>query len=64
MTNYTWYLKTDLSKFAGKWIAIVEEKVVAAAVDLKQLTKEVSQRFLLEKVSFVKIPEKGKALVY
>lgn len=64
MSNYTWYLQSDLTEFEGKWVAIAGEKVVASAMDLKLLTSEVSKKFSLESVSFVKVPDKKEALVY
>jgi lipocalin len=54
INNYQWYLKTDLQNYAGKWVAIADEKVVAADTDLKRLTKEVTQQFSLENISFAK----------
>lgn len=64
MQNYNWYTESDLSAYSGKWIAISEEKVIASSKSLKKLTEEVSEISSLEKVSFVKIPEKGEALIY
>ncbi|MCD6276421.1 MAG: succinyl-CoA synthetase subunit alpha [Thermoplasmata archaeon] len=31
--NYEFYINADLSEYAGKWIAIVDEKVVASGDD-------------------------------
>lgn len=64
MSNYTWYLENDLKKYAGKWIAIFEEKVIAANNDFKQLTKDITKKAKLSDVFFARIPEKGVALVY
>ena len=38
--NYDWYVKADMSKFAGKWIAIVDQKPVASGTDAKKVTRE------------------------
>ena len=27
--NYEWFLKEDFSRFAGKWVAVINKKVVA-----------------------------------
>lgn len=64
MNNYTWYLENDLSKYAGKWVAIFEEKVIAANNDFKQLLKEITKKANVSDVFFARIPEKGIALVY
>lgn len=64
MNNYNWYLNNDLSSYAGKWIAIFNEKVIASSKNLEELTKQISNNFSLNKISFVKIPDKQEALIY
>jgi hypothetical protein len=64
MGNYQWYLKNDLRTYAGKWVAIANEKVIAADADLQRLTKEVAQQRPLDDVSFAKVPKQNAALVY
>ena len=64
MTNYSWFLESDLTGFEGKWIAIKEEKVVASSETLKHLFKEVKNRFSTDDVSFVKVPSSKEAIVY
>lgn len=64
MSNYAWYLEQDLSKYAGKWVAITQKKVVAAHQDIAELTKTVSKQFKLSDVSFTRISDAKKALVY
>jgi hypothetical protein len=38
--SYSFLLKTDLSKYVGKWVAIVDEKVVAADINAKKAYKK------------------------
>ncbi|MBI5064965.1 hypothetical protein HZA97_01900 [Candidatus Woesearchaeota archaeon] len=64
MTNYQWYLESDLDIYSGNWVAILNKKVIATSKDLKELTEKISQKFSLTNVSFVKIPGKEEALVY
>ena len=28
--NYEWFLKSDFQEYSGKWLAIIDKKVVAA----------------------------------
>ena len=44
-TNYDWYLKQDLSKFSGKWLAIVDRKVVATGKNAEQVIKEARKEY-------------------
>jgi len=34
--SYSFLLRTDLSNYEGKWVAIVDERVVAADVNAKR----------------------------
>lgn len=64
MNNYDWYSDKDLSEYSGKWIAIINQKVVASNDDLDKLTSEVSEICSLNMISFVKVPNKSEALIY
>lgn len=46
--DYEWYLKHDLSKFAGKWIAIHNSSVVESDQDLLKLHQKLQKRRLLD----------------
>ena len=35
--NFDYYLSTDLEKYAGKWIAILDNKIVAAGREFKEV---------------------------
>lgn len=43
--NYEWYVKTDLEKFSGKWIAIVDQKPVASGRDAKKVYEEAKSKY-------------------
>jgi len=38
--NYEGYIKADMSKFAGKWVAIVDQEPVAGGTDAKKVYEE------------------------
>ncbi len=46
--NYDWYVKADISRFAGKWIAIVDQKPVASGIDAKKVYEEAKRNFLIK----------------
>jgi hypothetical protein len=54
--NYEWYVKADLSEFAGKWVAIVDQKPVVSGTDAEKVYIEAKERFPGKKPSLVKIP--------
>lgn len=43
--DYQWFIQQDLSSYAGKWIAIINRKVVASGKDPAVVVKEVKQKF-------------------
>ena len=39
--SYEWFVKKDLSAYSGKWVAILEKKVVASDKDVARLITKV-----------------------
>jgi len=55
--NHQWYLEQDFSEYAGEWIVIVGEKVVASGKSVEKIMKKLKGKGI--KRPFVaKIPEK------
>ena len=63
MANYRWYLAHDLSEYAGKWVAINDESVVAAAPTFGEVVEMLRGKVRVEDVFFARIPEKME-LIY
>ncbi len=42
--EFEFYLKTDLSKYEGKYVAIVGEKVVASGDNAKEVFEEAKEK--------------------
>ena len=38
--NYEWFLEQDLSEHAGKWLAIVDRRIIASGSDAKKVIEE------------------------
>ncbi len=55
--NYEWYLKTDLTEFAGKWIVIADEKLVVSGNDAKIVYDEAKRKYPDKKLSIAKVPK-------
>lgn len=56
--NYEWYIKADTHRYAGKWIAIVEQRVVASGEDAEKVYREAKTRYPEKKPSLAKVPNK------
>jgi len=56
--NYEWFLKKNLSEFSGKWLAIIDKKVVASGNDANKLIQEVKKDYPSKKPLITKIKDK------
>lgn len=54
-TEFQFYLKADLHKYEGKYIAIVEDKVVASGDNAKEVIEEAEKK-TGKKPLLVKVP--------
>ncbi len=54
-TDYDWFIDTDLSSYAGEWIAILNKKIIAHQKDLKMLISIVEETYPGKKASFTKV---------
>lgn len=60
--NYEYFLKANLNQYAGKWVAIVNQRVVSSGNDAQVVYKEAKKKFPKEKPSLAKIPS-GETLI-
>jgi len=56
--NYEWYIKAYTQRYAGKWIAIVEQRVVASGDDAEKVYREAKTSYPEKKPSLAKVPNK------
>lgn len=54
--EFEFYVKTDLSKYSGKYVAIVDDKVVASGENAKEVLELALKRFPNKKPLLAKIP--------
>lgn len=52
--------KIKLGRYAGKWVAFVEEKIVAQNENLSDLMKEIDSKGLRKKASVFLVPRKDE----
>jgi len=54
--NYEFYIKADLSEYAGKWIAIVDGRVVASGDRADEVYREAKRKFPDKVIAIDKVP--------
>lgn len=52
--------KVKLSRYAGQWVAFVQEKIVEHGEDLKTLMKKIDEKGLRKKASVFLVPRKDE----
>ena len=58
-----YYSKTDLSKYAGEWIAILDHEVIAHGKDLKKVYSEANEKAKGKEPFFMKVPKSEQTLI-
>jgi len=54
--EFEFYVKADLSKYKGKYVAIVDDKVVASGDNAKEVWEEAKKKFPNKNPLLAKIP--------
>lgn len=44
-TNYEWFIQADLDRYAGKWVAIDNKKVLESDTKLDALLKKIKEKY-------------------
>jgi hypothetical protein len=57
--NYKWFLKADLSRYEGQYVAIAHEQVVASGEDPGQVYETAKQRYPSDEVLLWKVIPAG-----
>jgi len=56
--NYEFFMKTDLSHYIGKWIAICDEKIISSGDNPKEVFAEAKKLYPKRRPLLTKVPEK------
>jgi len=56
-SNFNFFVKTDLHRFSGKWIVIVDNEVVESGENIKKMLEEVNEKYPKTKPLVAKIPK-------
>tara|TARA_Y100000310_G_scaffold301013_1_gene337113 strand:+ start:174 stop:365 length:192 start_codon:yes stop_codon:yes gene_type:complete len=63
MSNYNTFLKTNLSSYIGKWIALTEDGVIAVGEGAKETYEKAKQTAPRKKITLFKVPE-NEAMIF
>lgn len=61
--TYEWFLKKDLSEYAGKWIAIIDNKIVASGHEVAKVIAGARKAFPNKKPFITKVQNKLSVLM-
>jgi len=56
-TNYEMFLKTDVSRYIGEWIAICDGKVITHGKKVKEVFNEATKKCPGKRPFIARIPE-------
>lgn len=56
--DYEWYVKTDFSQYTGKWLAILDKKVVAVGRTIQEVLEKVKKEYPAKRPLVTKIRDK------
>jgi len=57
--NYELFLKSDVSRYIGEWVAICDKKIVSHGKSVREVVKEANQKYPGKRPLIVRIPEKN-----
>ncbi|MBN4049151.1 succinyl-CoA synthetase subunit alpha [archaeon AH-315-M20] len=58
VTNYDWFIENNLDKYAGKWVAIDNNKVLVSDLKLDILLKRIKEKYPKSRPIIGKITDK------
>ena len=58
MNEYDYYITADLNAYIGKWVGILDKKIVATGKNFKEVAEKVDKEYAHKKVLITPVPEK------
>ena len=56
--DYEWFMQSNLDEYTGKWIAIVNKRIVATSENVTDVLKKVREEYPKTTPFVTKVPEK------
>ena len=57
-TNYQFFMKENMDKFIGDWVAVCNQKIVSHGKNVKKVFKEAKEKCPKERPFLTRIPDK------
>ena len=61
--DFEFFLKKDFRRYAGKWVAIKNKKIIASNLNIKKALSLAKRKTGSESFTFAKIPQKNQTLI-
>jgi len=61
--NYNFFMKENLNKYLGEWIAICKNQIIAHGKDVKKVFQEAKEKYPKERPLITKVPDK-EAMIF
>lgn len=56
--DYEWFIQANLDEYIGKWVAIINKKIVASSENLNDVFEKVNEEYPKTVPFVTKVPEK------
>lgn len=57
--NYQFYMKADINRYIGEWVAICGQKIISHGKDAKKVFFEAREKCPKERPLLTRVPDKG-----
>jgi len=56
--NYEFYMRTNVDKYIGEWVAICNQKIISHGKDVKKVFEEAKEKCPKDKPLLTRVPDK------
>lgn len=61
--SYEFFLRADLSRHVGDWVAILKDRIVAHGRSIKEVYRHATKEHAAKDILFVKVPGKNAMIL-
>ena len=61
-SNYDFFMKDEVNRYLGQWVAIAEQRIVAHGSSVKKVYEEARQKCGSQSLFIAKVPDKKTTL--
>jgi len=63
MENYEWFCSADLRKYRGKWVVVINKRIVASGYDVKSVLEKARKLYPNEEPFLAKVSSKVAQII-